>query len=130
MAIVHPPSVRDTVCNAVVDSIDTGGAGTLEFLTNASPGVEVATITFQATAFGASSGGTATMNTPTTDDTNAAGGTAAQFIIKNGSAAKAGFAGSVTATTDSPQGDITLSSVSIGAGDTVSLTSLSYSAMP
>jgi hypothetical protein len=129
MAVTHPTSTRNAIADAVVDSIDVGGAGSLIFMDSSSPGTEVATLTFSVTAFGAASGGTATAAS-ITSDTNATGGTVSQFKIVNGASPQvaAGFAGSVTATTTSPQGDITLTSVAIGAGDTVEMTSLTYSA--
>jgi len=58
MSITHSTTIRDGIANLVVDAIDAGGAGTLEFQTSGD--VEVATLTFAATAFGASSSGTAT----------------------------------------------------------------------
>lgn len=121
MAITHPTAVRDAIANAVVDSIDSGGAGSLIFQTSGN--AEVATLTFSATAFGASSSGTATANA-ITSDTNATGGTVSKFKIQNGSAADAGFAGAVSTSGS----DINLSSLTVGAGDTVSMSSLTYTA--
>jgi len=121
MAVTHPTAVRDIIANAVVDSIDTGGAGSLIFQTSGD--VEVATLTFSATAFGASSSGTATA-AAITSDTSATGGTVAKFKIQNGSAADAGFAGAVSTSGS----DINLSSLTVGAGDTVSISSLTYTA--
>jgi hypothetical protein len=60
MAVTHPAAVRTIVANAVVDSIDVGGAGSLIFQTSGS--VEVATLVFANPAFGAASGPTATAN--------------------------------------------------------------------
>ena len=127
MAVTHPTAVRNLIADAVVDSIDVGGAGSLIFQTSGDS--EVATLTFSSTAFGAASSGTATADT-ITGDSSATGGTVTKFKIQNGSAADAGFAGSVTSTTTSPQGDITLTSTTIGAGDTVQVTSLTYTACP
>jgi len=121
MAVTHPTTVRNAIADAVVDSIDTGGAGSLIFQTSGD--VEVATLIFSATAFGAASGGTATA-AAITSDTNATGGTVAKFKIQNGSAADAGFAGAV----GTSGSDINLSSLSVGAGDTVSMSSLTYTA--
>ena len=121
MAVTHPTAVRDIIANAVVDSIDVGGAGSLIFQTSGD--VEVATLTFSATAFGASSSGTATASA-ITSDTSATGGTVAKFKIQNGSAADAGFAGAVSTSGS----DINLSSLAVGAGDTVSISSLTYTA--
>lgn len=125
MAVTHATVLRDTLCNAAVDAIDAGGAGTLEFQTSGD--VEVATLTFSATAFGASATGTAESNA-ITSDTNATGGTVAKFVIKSGAAVSIIF-GSVASPTG---GDINLSSLVVGAGDTVSIAlgALTYSAPP
>jgi dTDP-4-amino-4,6-dideoxygalactose transaminase len=121
MAVTHPAAVRTILADAVVDSIDTGGAGSL--IVQTSGDVEVATLTFSATAFGAASGPTATA-AAITSDTNATGGTVAKFKIQNGAAADAGFAGAVSTSGS----DINLSSLAVGAGDTVSISSLTYTA--
>ena len=123
MAVTHPTAVRTTLANTVVDLIDAGaGAGTLEMQTSGD--VEVATLTFSTTAFGAASNGTATA-AAITDDTNATGGTIAKARAKDSDTTEV-FACSVTVT--SGGGDIELSSVTISAGQTVGLTSLTYSA--
>ena len=121
MAITHTAAVRNGIADYVVDSVDTGGAGTLEFQTSGD--VEVATLTFSATAFGAASGGVATAAS-ITSDSSATGGTFAKFVIKNGSGTTilSGTAGDVGTE------DIVLSSASIGNGDTVSCSSLTYTA--
>ena len=121
MAVTHPAAVRTIIADAVVDSIDVGGAGSLIFQTSGD--VEVATLTFSATAFGAASGPTATA-AAITSDTSATGGTVAKFKIQNGSAADAGFAGAVSTSGS----DINLSSLAVGASDTVSISSLTYTA--
>jgi hypothetical protein len=128
MAVTHETAVRNTIADAVVDLVDTGTAspnlGYIEFQTSGD--VEVATLTFANPAFGAAASGTATANA-ITSDTNATGGTVAKFAVYDSDGTKL-FSGSVTATSASPQGDITLSSVSVGASDTVSMSSLTYSA--
>jgi len=123
MAVTHPTAVRTIMADAVVDSIDVGGAGSLVFQTSGD--VEVATLTFSATAFGAASGATATA-AAITSDSSATGGTVAKFIINNGSAAQAGFAGAVS----TAGSDINLSSLAVGSGDTVAMSSLTYTAAP
>ena len=122
MAITHVTAVRNGLADYVVDLIDGGtGAGTLEFQTSGN--VEVATLTFSATAFGDASSGTATAAS-ITSDTNAAGGEVAKFVIKDGdgTALVSGTAG------EAGTEDIVLSSSTIGSGDTVSCSSLTYSA--
>ena len=120
MSITHSTTIRDGIANLVVDAIDAGGAGTLEFQTSGD--VEVATLTFAATAFGASSSGTATA-AAITSDTDATGGTVAKFVVKSGGAATI-FSGAVSTVGS----DINLSSLTVGAGDTVSISALTYSA--
>lgn len=122
-AVTHPATVRNTIANAVVDLLDAGaGAGTIELHTSGD--VEVATLTFSDPAFGAAAAGTATAS-PITSDTNATGGTIAKFIAQD-SDSNLVFSGSVTAT--SGGGDVELSSVAIGATDTVSLSAFDYDA--
>lgn len=123
MALTHPASVRNSLADLVVDLIDAGaGAGTLEFQTSGD--VEVATLTFADPAFGAASAGVATANA-IVDDTNATGGTIAKFVVEDSNSTEV-FRGTVTAT--SGGGDIELSSVVISAGQTVSVSSLTYAA--
>lgn len=122
--VTHPTGVRNTLCNTVVDLLDADSPtpGTLEFQTVGS--VEVATCTFGDPAFGAATGGTATANA-ITSDTNATGGTIAQFVAQDGTGDDV-FLGSVTAPAGG--GDIELSSVTPSGGDTVGMDSLTYSA--
>jgi hypothetical protein len=118
--------MRNTLADAVVDDIDGGTADTTGDLVIMTSGdVTVATLSWTATpGFGAASGGTATMNA-INDDTSAVGGTAALFKFVDRDNVEI-FRGTVTAT--SGGGDIELSSVTIGATDTVSMTSFTYSA--
>jgi hypothetical protein len=125
MATTHSTAIRNSIADTVVDSIDGGTTnpeGRIEIQTAGA--VEVATILASNPAFGAATGGVATANA-FTDDTNATGGTAAQYEFQNRDAT-ASFFGSVTATGGG--GDIELSSVAIGVGDTVSITSFTYTA--
>jgi len=97
-------------------------SGSLEFQTSA--GAEVATLSLSATAFASASSGTAAANS-ISPDTSATGGTIAKFELQDSGGTGVVF-GSVTAT--SGGGDIEMSSLVIGAGDTVSVTSLDYTA--
>jgi len=121
MAVTHPTAVRNGLADFVCDQLD---SGTLEFQTSGD--VEVATLTFNAAAFAAASSGTATAGAITAD-TSATGGTIAKARAKSSGAVEK-FACSVTATGGG--GDITLSSVVVSAGQTVSVSSLTYSAPP
>jgi hypothetical protein len=85
--------------------------------------VTVATLTFSNTSF-TTSAGVATA-AAITSDTNAVGGTIAKAELRN-AAGTAIILCSVTATGGG--GDIQLSSVVISAGQTVALTSLTYTA--
>lgn len=127
MAVTHPTAVRDAITDLVVDRIDAGaGAGTLELLTSGD--VEVATLTFSDPAFDASgtaggnAAGLATADA-ITSDTNATGGTVAKFAVKDSSGNPV-FYGAVSTSGS----DINLSSLSVGVGDTVSVSSLTYTA--
>jgi len=125
MAVTHIAAVRDGLADYVVDLIDGGtgdATGDLEIMTSGD--VEVATLLYSNPAFGASSSGTATA-AAITSDSSATGGTAALFRVLDRDNNEV-FRGSVTAVAGG--GDIELSSVSIGAGDTVSISSLTYTA--
>lgn len=121
MAITLQTAARNAACDAIVDLIDGGaGAGTMEIKSAASTTAgasEVATVTFSDPAFGAASSGTATASA-ITDDTSATGGTASDFTVFD-SNSNAIFQGAVSTSGS----DLNLSSVSIGAGDTVSISS-------
>ena len=126
MAVTHTTAVRNELANLVVDHCDDGaGAGKLIIRatgTVAAPGTEVATLTFSDPAFGAAASGIATASA-ITDDTNATGGTAATATLEDDSTNIAAHCSVGTSGED-----INLSSVSIGAGDTVSISSLTYEA--
>ena len=120
MAVTHPAAVRSVIADAVTATI--GASGKLVFQTAAS--AVVATLPLSATAFGAAAAGVSTANA-ISSDTNAAGGTITKAELQtSGSVAK--VLCSVTAT--SGGGDIELSSVVVSAGQTVSMTSLTYTA--
>ncbi|HNP65934.1 MAG TPA: hypothetical protein PKH39_18540 [Woeseiaceae bacterium] len=120
-AVTHPTSVRNLLADTVVDLIDAGaGAGTLVFQTSAA--AEVATCTFSDPAFGNAASGIATANA-ITDDSNATGGTTDRFIIQDSNSTLV-LSGSVGTAGE----DINLSSLGVGVGDTVGVSSLSYAA--
>lgn len=115
MAITLPTASRDAMCNALVDLIDAGTADTTGDLVIMTSGdVEVATLSWTATpAFGNSSTGVATMNS-INDDTSATGGTAALHKFQDRDNAEV-----LRGTVATSGGDLNLSSLGIGAGDTV-----------
>lgn len=118
MATTHPTaSIRNGLADHIVDQLD---GGTLEFQTSGD--AEVATCTFGTPAFGAAAAGVATANA-ITDDTNATGGTITHAEWKT-----SGGTTVVQCDVATSGSDINLSSVAIGAGDTVSITSLTYTA--
>ena len=121
---------RNAACDAIVDLIDAGsGAGTLTVRTGAPPtnvsdsdsGTLLGTLTMSATAFGASSGGTATADTITSDPSADATGTAGHFRIYD-SDSNCICQGTAGVSGDSP--DLVLDSASIVAGGTIAVTSL------
>jgi len=119
MGITIVTAGRDAMCNALVDLIDGGTTDTTGDLIIMTGGdVEVATLTWTATpAFGASSTGVATMNA-INDDASATGGTAALHKFQNRDNTEI-FRGNV----QTSGGDLNLSSLAIGATDTVSISS-------
>jgi hypothetical protein len=123
MTVTHPTAVRTGIADHVVDQIDEGTPpGKIVFQTSGD--VTVATLPFGNPAFGAASSGVATANA-ITSDTNAVGGTIAKARLRNAANTDKVIC-SVTATGGG--GDITLNSVVISAGQTVSLSSLTYTA--
>jgi hypothetical protein len=125
MSVTHPTLVRSGIADHVVDQLDEGTPpGKLVFRTAGD--AEVATLTFGNPAFGDASGGTATANA-ITKDSSATGGTIAKATLEN-AAGTVKVTCSVTAT--GVGGDIELSSVVVSAGQTVEMTSLTYTAPP
>lgn len=85
-------AARNAASDAVVDLIDPSGPGTIRIRTGTQPtnvgdadsGTLLGTLTFSATAFGASSSGTATAASITSDTSADASGTATQFRVYTG----------------------------------------------
>lgn len=110
-------AARNAACDAVVDLIDAGSPpGALVFRTSGD--VEVATLPFSNPAFGAASTGVATASA-ITSDTSATGGTTTKATLQNAAGTAV-----ITATVGTSGNDINLSSTTIGAADTVSVSSL------
>ncbi|RSN65406.1 hypothetical protein DMH01_03245 [Amycolatopsis sp. WAC 04182] len=123
---------QQAACDAVVDRIDVGGAGTLKIYTGSQPadadttpaGTLLVTIALAATAFGAAtSAGTASLASTPRSGTGVAAGTAGCFVVESGGGAKV-FGGSVTATGGG--GDLTLDNTSIAVGQTVNVGTLTF----
>ena len=122
MSISHSATVRNALANLILDAVDQDvGAGNLVILTSGD--VEVATLPLT-DPVGTVTGPTITFSA-ITSDTNATGGTAGKYNVTDNSGDII-FSGSVTATGGG--GDLELSSVGITAGDTVSVTSFTYTA--
>ena len=108
--------------NALADAFDAlvnTGAGTAELRLQTSGDVEVATFALPNPAFGAASGGVITGQGTPIQDTSATGGTVAQGSIFNRNGDKV----SESAAATSGQ-EITMSSLVVGVGETVTLTAL------
>jgi len=128
MAVTHSTAARNAATDAVTALI--GASGNLVFRitgsTVASPSAAVATLPLSATAFGASATGTATANA-ITSDTNAAGNASAvAFATLQTSAAVIVIQCAVAASGS----DINMTGgLTVGSGDTVSCSSLTYTAL-
>jgi len=119
MALVLETGLRDALANEIDNYINAGTAPELVFETSGD--VEVATIILDGTnAFGAAATGVITMTGQPKSDTNADGGTVAQFSIYQN--VNQGAAKALEGTVQVSGGDINLSSLSVGATDTVELT--------
>lgn len=128
MATTHSTAARNAATDAVTALI--GASGHLVYRltgTVGSPGTAVATLALTADAFADSSSGTATANT-ISDDTNATGNASAVATATLQTSAGAVVIHCAVAASGS---DINLSNgLVVGAGDTVSCSSLTYTALP
>lgn len=125
------PKISNTAASAAADAVTALlNSGTLVIYTGSAPatvdtaatGTVLATLTLDATAFGAASNGVATANS-ITSATAAATGTAGYFrLLTSGAAAR--VQGDVTATGGG--GDLELNTTSVSSGATVSVTALTY----
>jgi hypothetical protein len=125
MAVTHPALVRSAIADLVCGQINEGTPpGKLVMQTAAA--ATVATLTFTNPAFAAAAAGMSTANA-IVSDTNAVGGTIAKAELRNAAGTPKVLC-SVTATGGG--GDIQLSSVVVSAGQTVSMSALTYTATP
>ncbi len=128
MAVTHPVAFRNTVADLVDSTLSTAAKLVFRLTgTAASPGTAVATLSFGNPAFGAASSGTITANS-ITSDTNATGNASpvATATLETG-------AGTVVVhcAVAASGSDINMSGgLTVGAGDTVACSSLTYTAMP
>ena len=113
-AITLSTAAKNAALDAILDLLDDNGPGTLE-ICNSSDAV-LSSHTLSNPAFAPASSGTATANA-VISDTSAAAGTASKFFAKDGNGATV-FSGTVGTSGEG----VNLSSVTIGAGDTVSIT--------
>lgn len=126
MSFTHASGTRDNIATQVQTDIEVGASAS-QLVLRTTGAVAVATLPMSDPTVGSVSGGVLTFTTPI-QDTNAAGGTTDRYTIENGnaSAVLTGDAGSVTGTGGG--GDIELSSTTIGATDTVTINTLTYTA--
>ena len=123
MPVTHPTLVRTGVADFVCTQINEGTPpGKLIMQTAAA--ATVATLTFANPAFGGAVAGVSTANA-IASDTSAVGGVIAKAELRNAAGTPKVLC-SVTITGGG--GDIQLSSVTVSAGQTVSMSSLTYSA--
>ena len=126
MAVTHITSLRNTLADAVTTAL--GASPRLVFRlsgTVSAPGTAVATLVMSATPFGAASGGTITANAITSD--TAATGNASP--VANATLQTSGGTVLVHCAVAASASDINMTGgLTIGAGDTVSCSSLTYSA--
>lgn len=125
MALTHSTAARNAIADAVVDLLDVGSTNPSGRLIFKTAGATVlATLPLSATAFGAASSGVATAAAITSDTNAANSGTCTVFdlINRNAVVVVSGTVGNGSG------GDINLSSNVITAGDTVSMSALTYTA--
>lgn len=121
MALTHTTAVRNTLAD-VINTAANAGAGPALLVIMTGADVEIATLTMSDPAFGAAVNGSITAGA-IADDINATGGTAALFKVTD-SAGTEVYRGTV----GTAGADLNLSSLNIAAGDTVSVSSLVYTA--
>ncbi len=123
MAVTHATATRNVIADAVVDSVDVGGAGSIVIRASTT---DLVSIALAATGFGAAASGTAAVASTPRSGNAVATGTADNYQCKNGSGTVI-FSGSVTATGGG--GDLTLDTTSIAAiGQLVRITGGGYTA--
>lgn len=127
MAYRLSTAARNAACDAIVDLIDSGGAGSIQIRTSTQPtnvgdaasGTLLGTLTFSNPAFGNSSTGVATASSITSDTSADASGTAGHARILNGS-------GAIHSDADCAQGSgsINFDNSTIVAGGIIAISSM------
>lgn len=127
MAVTHSTAARNAAGDAVVALIGASGNLTFRLAGNiAAPGAVVATLPLSATAFGAASSGVNTANA-ITSDTNAAGNASA---VATAALQTSGATLVIHCAVAASGSDINLTNgLTVAAGDTVSCSSLTYTAL-
>lgn len=128
MAVTHPVAFRNTVADLVDSTLSTTAKLVFRLSgTAASPGTAVATLPMSNPAFGAAASGVITASA-ITSDTNATGNASpvATATLETG-----GGTVVVHCAVAASGSDINMTGgLTVGAGDTVSCSSLTYTAMP
>lgn len=127
MSVTHSTAARNAATDAVTALI--GASGNLVFRTSgtvSSPGTAVATLPLSATAFAASSSGTATANA-ITSDTNATGNASP---VATATLETSGGTVVIHCAVAASGSDIDMTNgLTVASGDTVSCSSLTYTAL-
>ena len=128
MAVTHPVAFRNTVADLVDSTLSTSAKLVFRLTgTAAAPGTAAATLAMSNPAFGSASSGVITASA-ITSDTNATGNASPVATATLETGAGTVIVHCAVAASGS---DINLSGgLTIGAGDTVACSSLTYTAMP
>ena len=127
MAVTHSTAARNAATDAVTALIGTSGRLVFRLSgTVGAPGTAVATLVLSATGFAASSNGTATANA-ITSDTNAAGNASP---VATATLQTSGGTVVIHCQVAASGSDINMTNgLTVAAGDTVSCSSLTYTAL-
>lgn len=128
MAVTHSTAFRNTVCDALTSALGASPKLKLRLSgTVGAPGTAAATLTLSATPFPGAAGGSMTANAITSDTSATGNATAVANATLETSAGTVVCHFAVAASGS----DLNLSNgLTINSGDTVSCSSLSYTAMP